>query len=225
MAKRLKRKPKKKLIIILIFLILILVVIGSYFIFFNKSTIKENKVVSKIPEYGYSLKSNKSSAYKRLFQQLKDVLTVDEVDEEKYVTIITKMFIIDFYSLNDHIAKTDVGGVDFIHNNVVANFIENAEDTLYKYVESNIYKQRNQDLPEVNEVTIESVEKTEFSYNDDKEIDKEAYEVVATWTYKDNIIAKGYQNKATFIYVHDGKKLVLVELSNDDENNNSEDED
>lgn len=215
MAIKVKRKPKKKLIVIVVILAVILLGSGMYFLFFNKSVTKENKVVSKISKYGYTLKSNKSSAYKKLFQELKDVLSKDKVDEEEYVKTITKMFIVDFYSLKDHIAKTDVGGVDFLHKDAEQNFIVNAEDTIYKYVESNIYGNRKQKLPEVDEVTIKSVENTEFTYLDNT--DEEAYQVVATWTYKDKSVAEGYQDEATFIYIHDGKKLVLVELQNGEE--------
>ena len=221
MARKVRRKPKKKLIVIIVVLSVILLGLGIYFLLFNKSVTKENKVVSKIPEYGYTLKSNKSSAYKKLFQELKTVLSKDKVDEEEYAKTITKMFIVDFYSLKDHIAKTDVGGVDFLHKDAEENFIKNAEDTIYKYVESNIYGGRKQKLPEVEEVTIKSIEKTEFTYLDNT--DEEAYQVVATWTYKDNSVADGYQDEATFIYMHDGKKLVLVELQNGEEDIEEED--
>lgn len=211
--KKVKRKPKK-LFIILIIILLIIVVASSYFIFFKKDSIKESKVVSKIDNYGYVLKSNKSSAYKKLFKELKTVLS-GKVDEKEYVKVITKMFIVDFYSLNDRTAKTDVGGVDFVHKDVLENFILNAEDTFYKYVESNIYKERKQKLPTVDKVIISNVSKTTFSYGE--ETDENAYKVEANWTYKSTSDSSEYQNKATLIFVHDGNKLVLVEISDSDE--------
>lgn len=210
MAKKVKRKPKKVLIFIILIIILAIAAVASYFIFFDKETVKEAKVVSKIDNYGYVLKSNKSDAYKKLFKELEKVLS-DEVDEEKYVKTISKMFIVDFYSLGDRNAKTDVGGVDFVHESALENFLLNAEDTFYKYVESNIYGDRKQELPIVDTVTIDSVEKTEFSYLET--IDENAYKVTASWTYKDPTLAAGYQKKATLVFVHKDKKLVLVELS------------
>ena len=69
MARKVRRKPKKKLIVIIVVLSVILLGLGIYFLLFNKSVTKENTVVSKIPEYGYTLKSNKSSAYKKLFKK------------------------------------------------------------------------------------------------------------------------------------------------------------
>lgn len=213
-AKKLKRKPKKLFIIMISIVVVAIVTAVCYFVFFNKNNVKETKVVSKIPKYGYTLKSNKSAAYKKLFQELKDILSKDDVDEKKYVKTITKMFIVDFYSLNDHSTKTDVGGTDFVYSTVLENFLVNAEDTIYKYVESNIYKQRTQKLPEVDKVTINSVKKVEYTYGD--KTDDEAYQVSASWTYKDTKVAEGYQEEAIFIYVHEGEKLSLVEITEED---------
>lgn len=214
-AKKVKRKPKKLLIIILLGIILIIAGLIFYFNFFDKETVKEAKVISEINSYGYVLKSNKSAAYKKLFKELEKILNKNDVDEEKYAKLITKMFIVDFYSLGDRTAKTDIGGVDFVHEKALENFVLNAEDTFYKYVESNIYKDRKQDLPIVDTVTINSIEKEEYSYLET--IDENAYKVTASWTYKDSKVASGYQTEATFIFVHDDKKLVLVEISGQDE--------
>lgn len=217
-----KRKPKKALIVLIIIFALVLVGVGSYFLFFQQDKVTDAKVVSKIPAYGYTLKNNKSNAYKKLFQELKDVLDHKNVNEEDYVRTISKMFIVDFFSLGDHIAKTDVGGVDFVHPDILDNFLINAEDTIYRYVESNIYKQRKQSLPIVDQVKVNDIETKSFTYQDTT--DEDALYVQISWTYQDTKIAKDYQNEATLVYVHDGKKLVLVELLNDLEEDEEEEE-
>ena len=76
--KKLKKKPK---IILMILLIIILIGVGafSYHCYVNKSEVKENKVVSKIPEYGYELKSNKSEAYKKMFWN-SDIISTDDLN-------------------------------------------------------------------------------------------------------------------------------------------------
>lgn len=221
-TKKIRRKPKKLLIILI--LVMIIGIIGScYFLLFHHNKVKETKVVSKIPKYGYVLKSNKSTAYKKLFQKLKEILSKEKVDEKQYVKTITKMFIVDFYSLDSHVAKTDVGGTDFIYPTALENFIVNAEDTIYKYVESNIYKQRKQKLPEVDKISIDNIKIVEYIYENDK-VDEEAYQVTAKWTYKNKRAASGYQTKAIFIYVHEGKKLSLVEVSEKEKVEKDQDE-
>ena len=206
---RLKKGVKRFLIFIGIVLLAIVAVVTYSFVK-KDSDVEEVKVLKEIKEYGYTLKDNKSSAYKELFAKLDEILKEDEVEEKKYAEIIAEMFILDFYSLDEKAAKTDVGGTDFVYQDILPNFLENAENTIYKYVESNIYKQRKQVLPIVKNVTIESVENEEFGYSDKS--DDNAFVVKAKWTYKDEVKAKDYQNEATLVFIHNGKRLDLVEL-------------
>ena len=205
---KLKKKAKKILIIILTLLV-ILVIGVCVFKFLIKDEVEEVKVLHTIKEYGYTLKDNKSKRYKEMFYELKDILSKKKVDEEKYVSKISEMFIYDFYTLSNKTAKTDVGGVDFIYKDILENFLQNAENTYYKYVESNIYNNRQQELPTVDEITIDNIETKTYSYNDTT--DDRAYEVKVSWTYTDEKY-NSYQKEATLIFVHDGIKLCLVEL-------------
>ena len=206
---KLKKKAKITIITVIVLLVVAVAGIFIYKSFLSKPVIKEAKVLKEIKEYGYVLKDNKSKKYQELFKDLVKILESDEVDYEKYASKLSEMFVVDFYSLADKTAKTDVGGVDIVHPDILNNFLENAENTFYKYVESNIYNNRKQNLPEVNTVEVESVEKTTFTYNDT--IDENAYEVKVKWDYTDSEFAN-YQNEATLIFVNQDKKLYLVEL-------------
>jgi len=205
-------KLKKKVKRLLILLIIVGLGLGGYYIYSKinkKEEVKEIKVINKIDKYGYELKENKPSKYKKLFEELKEILNEENVNEENYVKKISEMFIYDFYSLSDKTAKTDVGGTDFVYKEVLENFLQNAQDTYYKYVESNVYNNRKQSLPTVSNITIDKVENTKFEYND--KYDEKAFEVDINWDYTDNQFS-GYQKKATLIFIHDGIKLSLVEL-------------
>ena len=205
-------KLKKKIRNTLIVLFVIMVGIGSYFLYKNileDPTQKEIKVVNKIDKYGYELKDNKPKKYKEMFEELKEILTQKEVNEEKYVKKISEMFIYDFYSLNDKTSKTDIGGVDFVYSGIRENFLKNAQDTYYKYVENNIYDNRKQSLPVVSNITIDSVDKESYEYEDKS--DDEAYNVKVSWTYTDDKYTE-YQKDAKLVFIHDDIKLSLVEL-------------
>ncbi len=206
---KLKRKVKVWIAIILCALL------GTVSIFVAVSLMGKDapttpvvKVINHIEEYGYELKDNETKEYKKLFKELKDTLNQEAVDEEAYVSLIAKMFVIDFYSLKDKLTKTDIGGVDFIHKDAYDDFVENAMDTLYKYVESNLYGDRKQELPKVKSVNVDSVTKTSFTYRDKK--DDNAYQVKLSWNYEQEL---GYQKEATLTFVHEDKVLVLVELN------------
>lgn len=204
-----KLKKKPKLIIVLVAVILV-VALGTVIAisFWPEKEIQEVKVLKSIDEYGYSLKANKTKEYKEMFKELEKILLADEVDEEAYAKKISEMFIYDFFSLEDKVTKTDIGGVDFVHPDAIANFMVNAEDTYYKYIESNIYGERKQELPAVATVTAESIEPTEFAYKDEMH---EGYEVKVNWTYtKDKF--SDYQKSATVILIKSGKIYYIVEM-------------
>ena len=206
-------KLKKKVKRILIILVIATALIATTVFFVKKLTatkeVEEAKVLNTIDDYGYVLKDNKSKKYQKLFEELVGILEKKEVDEKEYVSKISEMFIVDFYSLNDKSAKTDVGGVDFVHPSVLGNFLENAENTFYKHVESNIYNNRSQKLPTVDTVTVDSVETTSFTYGD--KTDENAYLVKVNWTYAETEFST-YQTNAAMIFVHEQNKLYLVEL-------------
>ncbi len=203
---KLKKSVKRILLIALI-----LIIAGIALLIYNQTrgskTVKKATVVNEIKEYGYTLKSNKAKAYKEMFHELQKILEKKEIDEEEYVSQISKMFILDFYSLSDKIANTDVGGVDFVHSAAQANFLVKAEDTLYKYVQNNMYDNREQDLPTVEEVTIKNIETTSYTFGDIT--DNKAYQIEVEWTYTTD---NDYQTSATLVFVHENNKLSLVEM-------------
>ena len=204
-------KLKKKVKVILIIAI-ILISTGLGFLAYESikpKAVKTATVENEIEEYGYTLKSTRNDRYKEAFQELKDILSKKDVDEKAYVEQISKMFIMDFYTLNDKLANTDVGGIDFVHTNAKTNFLEKAEDTVYKYVENDIYGNRDQQLPEVTEVTVEKVENIEYTIGTDF-TDDFAYQVEVSLKYKEDM---DYPTKATLIFVHEDNKLSLVEVA------------
>ncbi len=205
-------KLKKKVKRLILLLLIIALGVAGYFAYKHYSKVdevEEVKVINKIEKYGYNLKENKSSKYKKLFGELKEILNAEPVDEEAYAKKISEMFVYDFYSLSDKTAKTDIGGVDFVYSEILENFLQNAQNTYYKYVENNIYNNRKQSLPTVSDITIDSVEKKEFKYGD--KIDQEAYFIKVTWSYTDDQFSD-YQKEAILVFIHDDIKLSLVEL-------------
>lgn len=204
-------KLKKKVKVMLV-LSVILIATGVGFIAYESikpKAVKKATVENEIKEYGYTLKSTRNDRYKEMFQELKDILSKKNVDEKAYLEQISKMFIMDFYTLNDKLANTDVGGIDFVHANAKTNFLEKSEDTVYKYVENDIYGNRDQKLPEVTDVTIESTENIEYTIGTDF-TDDNAYQVEVSLKYKEDM---DYPTKATLIFVHEDNKLSLVEVA------------
>lgn len=203
-------KLKKSVWIILLLLIIVGLGLYIYFSFFGGSSKHvEKKTIDSIPEYGYTLSDRSTENYKNYFEELKNVLSSADVDEEQYLKLISKMFIIDLYSLDLRIDNNDIGGCEFVYSDVLENYKAKVKDTLYLYLESDLYGKREQDLPIVDDVEVDEVNTVTYYYNDSKEKDEEAYEVQVSWDYTKK---SDYQKEAKLYFIHDEKKLSLVEI-------------
>lgn len=214
---------KKFIKILIIIILIVLLVIGGIFILkkfmSNKSddgkkpVVVEVKKLDEIKGFSYSLYDNSTELYKELFNELKTVLEKDEIDEEKYAELISKMFVEEFYTLNTKVTNQDVGGLDFVHTEVKDNLKLKASNTIYKYIESNVYGDREQKLPEVSEFVSASVKSEKYSYSDkDTGIsisDDNSYVVMLSWKYKEDL---GYQTSATIRLVHEDTVLSIISI-------------
>ena len=203
-------KKRKRLVTILFLLCLVGLGFYIYSQFFHKTRIVANKKeIDVIEEYGYSLNNMHPEIYKEYFKELKTVLKETPVDEEEYVTLISKMFIIDLYSLDIRVDQNDVGGVEFVYNDIVDSYKDKVKDTIYLYMESNLYGKRKQDLPIVKDVSVDSINNVPYYYENNTKTDQNAYEVKVSWDYEET---SDYQKSATLYFVHNDKKLELVEI-------------
>ena len=218
MSKKIRRKKNKaRKIIVFIFVLLIAGGLVYFALFHNNkkpAETKKKKIVDKIDNFEYSVSETDTKLFKDEFKKLKKELSKKEVDNKKYSELVAKLFIIDFYTLDNKTSKNDVGGVQFVYKNYRASFIDKARDQFYKYLKNNLDGKRDQDLPEVSEIKVESVEEvsasSELTTDEFKSID-EAYKVKLSWDYKEDL---GYQKSATVIVVKDDTKFSVAKLSN-----------
>jgi hypothetical protein len=200
-------KKRAVLVVSLILIAIVLLVVFALKVISSLDKEEPVKVINKIDAYGYTLEDNETSIHKKYFDELKSILQSNDVDEEEYAKSVVKLFISDFYNLNNKITKNDIGGLQYILAVARDNMVLKAKDTLYKYIESNVDGKRKQSLPIVTGVEITNIEKTDFEYND--ETDESAYEVTVSWTYKEDL---DYQDSATITLVHEDKKLGIAKI-------------
>lgn len=202
------KKITKDLIITLLFIVLGVVLFSYigltiYKDFFKKTN--ENNVIKNLDLYGYILKESDIDIYKEEFDNLSKILNQKDLDYDEYAKSISKLFIIDFYTLSNKISNTDIGGLEFIYPEYVDNFKLKAKDTMYKYIEVNYNGERDQILPEVSEVIIDSLNKSTYKI---KEEEFESFELNISWNYKEDL---GYQKKCELTIIKNGNKLYIVE--------------
>ena len=137
------------------------------------------------------------------------------VDVQTSTIIIQYLpFIIDFYTLSNKSNINDVGSVQFVYSSFRTDFVDLARAGIYKQVKSNLDNDRNQDLPEVASVTVDSIEKvvpsTILISDDFKNVtEANAYQVKVSWTYTKK---NNFQTSATMLIVKDGDKLSVAKL-------------
>lgn len=197
-------------IVLILMLVNILVIVG-YFIYLkvnsDKGEVEEVVVVDQIDSFGYVLDNSKNEYYKTAFGELKVALNNEEVNYEDYAKAISKLFVFDLYTLSNKVSSSDVGGTEFVYKDFQKDFQSIAKTTLYNSVKSNLYGEREQELPTVKEVNVSEVSKTTFKYN--KTTFEEAYSVKLTLEYEMDL---GYPKNCELVLVKNDKLIEIVKL-------------
>lgn len=192
------QKLNRIITVLIILCIIVLVILIGNIIKELTNEIKETATLDTIENYHYILKDNDTEYYKKTFKELKEILKQEEINEEEYAKTISKLFIIDFYSLATSINKNDVGGVQYIKEDYQETFVKMAKDSIYSNVENNIYGDRNQILPNVTNVEI--MEITE---------EQDGYQVMVDITYDQDL---GYATSVALTLVRRDNLLEISSL-------------
>ena len=204
-------KKNTKILIALI-VILILMIIGGvlYFCVFKKQSPeeipqKEVIVTNTIDEYGYTLEDRDTELFKEKFEELKNLLQDSDFNEETYRTLVSELFIIDFFTIKNKISRYDIGGLEYVYPEALESFKSVAESSIYKTVENNLDDTRSQDLPVVTAIEVTEMSETTFSMPDETEVN--GYRVALSWEYEEDL---GYDTSGVLILIPDGQKMSVV---------------
>ena len=202
------RKKYKVGLIVISVLLLGVISLGVLRIFYHeeeeKREVNVTSVISNIDDYGYTLDDRDTDYMKEVFHELENILEAEEVDYEAYAEALAKLFVIDFYTLDNKINKYDVGSLEYILSSKKEMFRNKAVDTIYKDVLDNTYRNRIQDLPEIINVNVLEVVDTNFLLNEEE---VEAICVTMNYEYKEDL---GYDTEGTLYLVQNSNKLEIV---------------
>ena len=199
-----KKSKVNKVIVIFIIVGIVLFGFLGYKVkndFFKGSS---HKKVDSIEFYGYTLSKSDTDIYKSNFKELSNVLNEKEINYTEYAKLISKLFVFDLYTLDNKLASTDIGGLEFLHKDLKENFKENIGSTLYNFVESNIDGKRTQELPIVKDVIVDDVFETKYTYN---KTEYNAYIVSTTISYEKDL---GYPKSMKLTIINDNNILYIV---------------
>lgn len=205
------KKSNKKLILIVV--ISIIIGISSFVIWkfvFDKDapkTVVQIKELDNLEEYNYTLTDKDTKYFESEYEILKDLLTKDEVDEEKYVTQVARMFTIDLYTMSTKVNKYDVGGIEYYYVTNKKMYEQKVIDTLYSSMLDDTYGDRKQELPEIKNIETISIEKINYMLGD-KEVT--GYLVKLEMEYVKDL---GYDTEASLIVCkEDGNRWSVVDF-------------
>ncbi len=187
----------KKIIRIIMLVVIALIAIYAIFVAIPSKKNKDEGIENINNKY--ILYKRDSSLYKENFEKLRTILETSPVDNKKYAEIIVKLFVIDFYTLNNKNDNTDIGGLQYVHSNLKDNLVLNASSTMYKYIKT------TKELPKVKSITSVDSRETTYKINDK---DYSAYAITINWEYDKDL---GYEKQGTFIVVNDNGNLSIVE--------------
>lgn len=102
---KLKRGVRRVILVILIIILIYCCSLVLKNAVTKKGTIEDVTVESHIEDYGYELNSNETDLYKNYFKELENVLKEEEIEEKAYASLLTKLFIADFYNLDNKLTK------------------------------------------------------------------------------------------------------------------------
>lgn len=214
MTKKKKKRVKFKKILILLFVLILIIfvlVFGIKKLTTKKEVVtKEVEVIDSINNFDYHLNDNETKYYNELFTSLKELLNNEGYDEKEYAILVSKLFLADFYDLNSKVMKSDVGGIQFVYSNYRNDFTLGAVDSIYKFVESNVYGDRKQKLPVVKNVELVNVSNDSFEYLD--EVDENAYYLDMKIDYEKDL---GYPTLVSLVLIHNGDKLEIAMMDSE----------
>ena len=202
----------KKRRIICIFLLVFALIIGLliYIYVMNKdkddNEIEDVKVINKIDKYNYTLNDNETSYYKDKFNELLELSKKEEINDEELISLVTSLFLSDYYNLDNKKDNLDIGGLQFIFEDEKDDFLTVSKNTLYKYLKNNYNGKRDQILPIVTDVVINKIDKIKYTYLGKTE---DCYQVSSSIKYQEDL---GFQSDVTLILVKDNDTFSIVEL-------------
>ena len=196
-----RRKKRAKKTFIFIFIVTLVFGVLLYFILFDKNSGVLVKSKYEIPKYGYTLDRNNTVFMKESFNELKDILTSDTVDYDKYALTLAKLFIIDLYTLDNKKNMYDIGSVEYVYDK--ENFKNRCQSTIYRFLKDESKRLSGQ-LPIVESIEIVDTKTDKFEYNENS---YDSYVISLSWSYKKDM---GYDTKGIVQIINIEDKLYVV---------------
>ena len=170
----------------------------------QEKNIKLNDNVS-IKGYEYVLLDSQTKLYKDEFKKLKLNLESENIDFKEYAISVSKLFLIDLYTLSNKKNMYDVTSQVFVYPDARDNYKLNVSNTIYKYMNDENSNKHNNELPVVNDISVISVEDNKFKIGENE---YDGYKISIKIDYEKDL---GYDKNAEVIVIKKDNYIYVVE--------------
>ena len=179
----------------------------------NQPTETEKKYY--IESLDYLVRDNATNYQAELFQELRDIVTDKSASDADIAAVVVKNYVADFYTWTNKAGQYDVGGMYFVSSYYDDEIYIQARDGMYKHINEYINKYGSKELLEVDHV--EAVGKPLDGYTVNGEVEDEAYEVNASWSYVQGkkFDTSKFATKMNFVVIVANGHLEIVEATSE----------
>ncbi len=216
-------KQKKYFIIYGLCLSILVLFVGGFYVYktINDSSDIDKTAVKK--DAYYSIRNNATSLQKTLYEDLINSLESDVKDDKNTYELLAQNYVADFYTWTNKFRRNDVGGIQFVDEDIRTNVYQAAQNQtyndLYYYLENGGLK----NTLEVSEVTVTDSKYIDYFIIDsegeeeiyDEVIERyvygdyhDAYAVSLRWTYKET------ESFNTNVYEKDAQVIMMMNKDN-----------
>ena len=212
---------EKKRYINLLLVILPLVLLAGFFVFqvYRTATniVEPDPIDTRnyLEEQEYQLRDNATDLQKELFEELKEDLKADPIDDIKLAGDVVKNYVADFYTWTNKAGQYDVGGMSFVGTYRRHSVYAGAREYFYRYLTEYIEEYGAENLLEVESIEILDAGKYKDKiYISELEGEYDSYWVDCQWTYKDSskFNTNQFETKLSFTVVKVNKRYEVIEV-------------
>lgn len=162
----------------------------------KKEEVKETKSeVKMVANDVYLAPLNPSTPQIEAYNKLSEAISTNNRQEE--ATMVAVNFAFDFFTLSNKKDVADIGGLQFIPTNKIRDYMEFAKSYYYGNYPAIVNEYGKNSLPQVTAYTVDSVEKSQFTYGKSS---VEGFFVKLTLSYADTKV-KELKEKLTIAVI------------------------
>ena len=228
-------KQKKFFMIFAAIMSLVVMSVGGFFVYKTIAGSRDiNKTNLEKDEF-YSIRNNATTLQKDLYKALLEEVQNEQRDDKTMYELLAQNYVADFYTWTNKFRQNDVGGIQFVHEDIRVGVYHSAQEETYSDLYYYLQNGGLKNTLEVSELEVVASKPIEFFIHDDEGEEEiyddylelyvdgdyhDAYLVSLRWTYKDvnNFNVNAYETSANMIMMlNDQGVPMIVEVNYDEE--------